>query len=69
MSDEQRLTDLEIKIAHQDHTIEELHQVIYRQQKEIEQIEKKLSVLIQKFQEQQDGSPDIGPGDQKPPHY
>lgn len=70
MTDEKRLIDLEIKIAHQDQVIEELHQVIYNQQKQIDLIENKVTVLIKKLQEQmENGTPEIGPGDQKPPHY
>lgn len=67
MTDE-RLTNLEIKISHQDHTIEELHQVIYQQQQTIDQLTKKIIDLTKRFDESGLGGQDIR-GNEKPPHY
>lgn len=65
MSD-QRLTELEIKFAHQDDLLERLNQVICEQQKTIETLEAKVKALIQKI----DNPAGTGvPRNEKPPHY
>ncbi len=67
--EEKRLIDLESKLAHQEILLEELHQVIYRQQQSIDGLETKLTILIQRLRDSSSGSADIGPGNEKPPHY
>jgi SlyX protein len=67
--DEKRCIDIETKISHQEHLIEELNQVIYNQQQAIDQLEAKLNILARRFQKAVEGPGDIGPADQKPPHY
>jgi SlyX protein len=67
--DEQRLIELEIKISHQDVEIEELHQVVYKQQEAIDQLETKLKSLTERFHETIGVGPTVGPGNEKPPHY
>lgn len=67
MSD-QRLTDLEIKITHQDLLLEELNTVIYQQQTRMDLLEKTIKELIKKMSSSEDG-PQIGPHNEKPPHY
>ena len=64
---EQRIIDLEIKISHQDHLLEELHQVVYEQQKTIDSFQKKLTSLIKRFEDSGVGS-EIRSGNEKPPH-
>jgi len=68
MSEENRLIDLEIKISHQDQIIEDLHQVIYQQQLTIDALEKRLTLLEKRFNENATGGLDIR-GHEKPPHY
>lgn len=68
MSD-QRLIDLEIKISHQEHAIETLQQLAYEQHKVIEKLEAKLDALTKRFDGASEGGPDIGPANEKPPHY
>ena len=65
---EQRLTDIEIKVAHQDHVIEELHQVIYEQQKTIDKLQSTLTIISKRIQEALADGTDIR-GHEKPPHY
>ncbi|KYG67262.1 SlyX protein [Bdellovibrio bacteriovorus] len=65
---EERLIDIETKIAHQEHLLEELSQVLYEQQKTIDHLEKRLIQLSKKIEDGPDGG-DIGPANQKPPHY
>ena len=64
---DQRLIDLEIKISHQEVAIEALQHLAYEQQKVIEKLTAKLDGLTKRF----DGGDDleIGPANEKPPHY
>ncbi len=62
---ELRIINIEMKMSHQDVMLEELHQVIYRQQLELDLLQKKLSLL----QEQLSSDSDIRPAGEKPPHY
>lgn len=49
MSTEQRLIELEIRIAEQEKTIEELSSVITEQWKTVNQLSKKLNALTDRF--------------------
>lgn len=69
MPNENQLIDIEIKLAHQDKTLQELSDVIYKQQLQIESIEKSLKTLISRIQNGTNGESEIGPADEKPPHY
>lgn len=66
---EQRLIDIETKIAHQDFLIEELNQVIYEQQKTIDKLENSLTTLAKRFKDALAAENDIRGPDEKPPHY
>ena len=66
MSDN-RLNDLEFKIAHQDVLLEELNQVICKQQETLDRLEVSLKALMKRFDEADVG--ELGPANQKPPHY
>ncbi len=65
---EQRFVDLETKISHQEALLEELHQVLYKQQATIDQLEMALKALVKRSEDPLGNKP-IGPGNQKPPHY
>jgi SlyX protein len=62
MNDE-RLIEIESKLAHQEMLIEELNQVLYKQQVTIDEMEKLLRSLVKEQRK------DIGPANEKPPHY
>lgn len=66
--DEQRLIDLEIKITHQDVLIEELQQALYEHHSLIEKLQKNVTELKERFEGAMAGE-EIGPHNQKPPHY
>lgn len=66
---ETRFIDLETKLAHQEFKLEELSQVLYEQQKRIEHLEKRVLLLTKKMEEALEGGAEIGPANQKPPHY
>ena len=65
---EQRFVDIEMKLSHQEYLIEELNQVVRTQQEALDQLEKLVKAFFKKFR---DGNTDsnIGPADEKPPHY
>ncbi|WP_375628313.1 SlyX family protein [Bartonella sp. TT67HLJMS] len=49
MSDEDRLIELEIKLAYQEKFIEELSRVVTNQWKSLDEISKKVDVLVRRF--------------------
>lgn len=57
-----RLTELETRLAFQDQTIEELHQVIYRQQGQLDELARELARLKQGLRQpaQDEGGGDGG---------
>jgi SlyX protein len=64
---EQRLDDLEMRMAHQDKTIGELNDVITAQWKKLELLERQLRRLGEELEAMDGGE---GPAaNQKPPHY
>ena len=69
MPDNPKIIDLEIKMSHFERTIEELSDVIYKQQLLIEKLEKTLNSLLNRLQDESAGDNEIGPGNDKPPHY
>lgn len=66
--DEERLTRIEERLAHQEHAAGELSDVLHRQQAEIE----RLTMLIRQLAERLEALREAAPGnplDEKPPHY
>ena len=64
MDDDQRLTELEIKFAHQEVLLEQLHGVICEQQKSLDLLEAKIAILLKRAGEDS-GKPPV----ERPPHY
>ena len=65
---EERMLDMETKMAYQENTIKELSDIIYEQQKKIDLLEEKIGLLIDQFK----GIADSSGGEirnDKPPHY
>jgi SlyX protein len=74
MSSEERITNLEVKHSFAEDLIENLNQVLYKQQQQIDYLHRELKSL--KEQVSASGSEDIGGGndardlrDEIPPHY
>ena len=65
MSD-QRITELEIRLAHQDQTIAELNEVVTTQWRKIEALERQMGRLREEFQNSQQNA---GGDEPPPPHY
>lgn len=66
---EERFVDLETRLTYQERTIEELNEVVTRQQGQIDTLEEKLAAVISHLRES--ASPVSGDaGDEPPPpHY
>lgn len=61
---------LEEQIAHLTRTVEDLSDVVARQQREIDGLTRRLALLIEREAEREyDGGGTIPLADQKPPHY
>ena len=68
--DEERLTDIETKLAYQEKTIKDLNDVVYEQQKEIDRLKSTCSNLMKLVKENAQAVSLISaPADEKPPHY
>ena len=65
---EERLVDIEIKLAHQEQLLNDLDKVVTDQQAKIMQLEELCSHLIERMRTLGSGSTDA-PHDDKPPHY
>ncbi len=63
MSDSERITELEIKVTHQERLLETLNQVIIDQAKAVAALKR----TVEQFEA--NNQLPVGPGDEKPPHY
>ncbi len=67
--EQERFIDIETKIAHQEHTLEQQNEVIYAQEKRIVRLEKAYKGLMERFEGLEGGLQVGKPEDEKPPHY
>ena len=63
---EERFIDIEIKLAHQEDTVESLHQRVYEQQKQIDKLEGMLAALAEHVRTRASAQ---SPLNERPPHY
>lgn len=68
MSDE-RLVEIETKLAHQELTLQELNDVIVEQHLRIAQLEELCRALVGRLQSMGSGEPAEQAQDERPPHY
>ena len=66
---EQRFVDLETKLAHQEHLLLELNEVITKQQENIMRLEKLCDSIIERVRSLSEAAPADPTADEKPPHY
>ena len=66
-----RIADLESQLAFQEDTIETLNQLVTQQAGELQHLQRKMQVLVEKFQQLNDreGGTSTNPADDIPPHY
>jgi len=67
--DEARFIDLETRLAYQEATLRDLNDVITRQQKQIDQLEKAYRALLERAARAEQGSQKGSAEDEVPPHY
>lgn len=60
---EARIVDLEIRLTHQDQTIQALDEVVRTFAARVEELERQVRAL------RGAGMPPVGPADEPPPHY
>lgn len=66
---EQRLIDIETKLAFQEDAIQQLHEVICEQQKQIDRLELTCKILLDRVKEMSLESGSNPAAHEKPPHY
>ena len=68
MNNDERLVELEIKVTRQDDLLDTLNQTVYRQQKQIDELEALCTALVRHIKDMRDDSA-AAPSNEKPPHY
>lgn len=64
-----RLVELEVRYTHQDKTLAEVSDVVYRQEQRIEQLERRLKALEKRLLELGEPGATRDAKDDVPPHY
>jgi SlyX protein len=67
--DEQRLIELETRLAYQEHTLQVLSEEVARQQKLIDQLQALCRELMERATRGGEGVFSGSPADEVPPHY
>lgn len=67
--DEDRLIEIETKLAHQEDLVNELNTVVTDQQAQISRLEELCRSLISRVRSLADAETTGGPEDDRPPHY
>ena len=65
----ERLEDLELKLAYLERANQELSDVVYRQQQALDGLRERLERLADQFQAQAEHGGEYSAEDEKPPHY
>jgi SlyX protein len=66
---EDRLIDIESKLAHQEQLLIELNEVLTQQQGRLMQLEQLSTSLLERVRAIGDAAPEDGPINERPPHY
>jgi len=66
---DQRLTDLEIQLAHQTALMDELNEIVISQWAEIDRMKKRLETHKNRLQQVELALPESTDDNQPPPHY
>jgi len=67
--DNQRLIDIETKLAYQEDLIQELNKTVHSQQLKLDQLEETLRSLALRYVSALEQGDSEHPVDEKPPHY
>ena len=66
---ENRLIEIESKLAHQEQLVFELNEVVTEQQSKIMQLEQLCKSLVERIRSLGEATPGDAPADDRPPHY
>ncbi len=66
---EQRLIDIETKLAHQEHLLSSLDDALTRQQAQLTRLEELCRSLLQRVRSLPEPSTEGQAGNERPPHY
>ena len=66
---EDRLIDIETKLAHQEQTLIELNDALAKQQESIMTLEQLCASMAERVRSMGDAEGSAPPGDERPPHY
>jgi SlyX protein len=69
MNDQARFETLEIRLAHLEHALNELSDVVARQQRELDSSREHAQRLAERLAASLTAQDPATPGDEKPPHY
>lgn len=69
MNIEDRIEKLEMKIAYQEDTIQQMSNELYKERQDREKLQRNFEALKKKFQEMAENAGHTAPADQRPPHY
>ena len=67
--DEQRIVEIETKLAHQELSLEELNAVVTEQNSRLASLEDLTERLLERVQSLSDGGGAASADDERPPHY
>lgn len=69
MTTEDRLVDIEIKIARQEDLVDTLNKTVYAQQRKIDELETLCAALARHLREVRQAASEGSSANEKPPHY
>lgn len=69
MSDAEKIADLESRLAQQEHTLDELSDVVAEQARVIDLLREQLRRMTDRVAQVEDSVPGKGPDEPPPPHY
>jgi SlyX protein len=69
MDIENRIIELETKVSYQDHTIQELNEVVIQQQQQIDQLEKNVNKILEHLKALNPSDLARPEEEAPPPHY
>ncbi|MGO1117072.1 SlyX family protein [Rhodovibrionaceae bacterium A322] len=66
---ESRVMELESRLAHQENMLDDLNGIVVSQQREIDDLTRKLEMMISRVREVEQGGSALPANDGPPPHY
>ena len=66
---EDRLVQIETKLAHQEHLLDALNDVVTKQQDSIMRLEEQHAMLVERLRSISEALPSDSAQDERPPHY